>query len=345
MPTLILPIILFSYLLVDELYPILANKQLVYFSLGLMVAIFFYIFPIRKFSWLIPFVYWLNIVLLVLVKIIGTTRLGARRWIEIPFVNFTIQPSELIKPAIILMLGYLIYNRPPQDERGYNLKEFLYMSFYILLPAALVYIEPDLGTALIIIFIGFGILFIIGVDKRVWIGLAVIIALLSNFIYKNINDYQKKRIDDFLSTKPSYQVQQSIIAIGSGGLYGKSKEEATQTHLKFLPIATSDFIFSFLVERYGFWGGFALIAIYGLLILHFMMIAIYFKSDYFTSVIAIALGLMIFVYAGVNIAMTLGYAPVVGIPLPLFSYGGSSFITFIFLFAILEHLITFRFRY
>jgi rod shape determining protein RodA len=134
-----------------------------------------------------------------------------------------------------------------------------------------------------------------------------------------------------------------MIAIGSGGLLGKNKEDATQTQFKFLPIATSDFIFPALVERKGFFGGFALLLLYALLIFHLMTLAFDFKNDYFTKVMATGIAFIIFIHAGVNIAMTIGLAPVVGIPLPFFSYGGSSFVTFMIFFGILENLLAFRF--
>ncbi len=343
-PILILPIIGISFFLVYELYPVLANKQLIYFLTALIVFIFFFFFPMRKFSWLIPFFYWSNVVLLLSVKLFGVSRLGAQRWLEIPFVNFTLQPSELMKPAMILMLAYLIKNNPPDSDKGYGLVEFLKLSVYIMIPFLLILKQPDLGTALIFFFIGYGILFIIGVNYKVWLAILALIALAAPLVYTNLQDYQKKRISDFLAEKPSYHVRQSIIAIGSGGISGKSEGDATQSHMKFLPIATSDFIFAFYMERFGFWGGLTLISIYAMLILHFLLITLYMKGDYFTQVLSSSLSLMFFLYTGVNIAMTIGYAPVVGLPLPLFSYGGSSFITFIILIAIFENLVAFRFN-
>lgn len=249
-----------------------------------------------------------------------------------------------MKPALILMLAYLIKTSPPESERGYNWKEFFKLSIYILIPFILILKEPDLGTAMILLFVGFGVLFVIGVHYRIWITIFGVIALITPFIYGNLHDYQKKRISDFLAEKPSYHVHQSIIAIGSGGIQGKSKEEATQTHLKFLPISTSDFIFSFHIERFGFIGGAILIIIYALLILHLLLIVLYSKGDYFIQVFASAVAFLFFFYMAVNIAMTIGYAPVVGLPLPLFSYGGSSFMTFIILIGILEHLLSFRYQ-
>ncbi len=343
-PLLILPIIMISFYLVHELYPVLANKQLIYFIAGVLVFLFFIFIPIRKLSWLIPFFYWANIILLFSVKIFGVTKLGAQRWLEIPLVHLSIQPSEIMKPAMILMLAYWISNNPPNSEQGYGMKAFLKLSLFIMIPFVLILKQPDLGTALILFFIGYGILFIIGVNYKIWMSIGLLVTLIAPLIYTNLHDYQKKRVNDFLAEKPSYHVRQSIIAIGSGGLKGKKREEATQTHMKFLPIATSDFIFAFYMERFGFVGGFVLIMIYGLLILHFLMITLYMKGDYFTQVLAVSLALMFFLYTGVNIAMTIGYAPVVGLPLPLFSYGGSSFLTFMILMGIFENQMTFRFH-
>ena len=138
-------------------------------------------------------------------------------------------------------------------------------------------------------------------------------------------------------------MRQSIIAIGSGGLKGKPKDEATQTHFKFLPIATSDFIFAYTIERFGFVGAAALIALYALLILHLLSLNYGLKDDYFTQTMTSGIGILLFIYVSVNIMMTIGFAPVVGIPLPFYSYGGSSFVTFMCLFGILQNLLAFRF--
>ena len=341
-PMLVLPIILLSYFLISEANVTLANKQLVYYAVGFLTFIFFFLIPIKRIEWVIPFFYWVTIALLLSVDFFGIAKLGARRWLEIPFVHFTIQPSEIFKPAFILMLAYLIKHNPP-EENGYGWKSFIKLSFYILLPFVLIAKEPDLGTALILLLLGYGTLFVIGVNKKIWITLAIVIGVSSPILYNNLHDYQKKRITDFLSEKPSYHVQQSIIAIGSGGLTGKERSEATQTHYKFLPIATSDFIFAYTVERLGFWGAFSLIVCYALLVMHLLSLNFLLKEDYFAKVITSAISLLIFFYMSINIAMTIGLAPVVGVPLPFYSYGGSSFITFLALFGILENLLAFRF--
>lgn len=341
---LIIPLVVTSHWLINEAVPALAQKQMAYIGVAAIAFVVVLLLPIRRMNWLIPLIYWVNILLLIAVEFFGTTRgMGAQRWLELPFINATIQPSEFVKPALILMLAYLINKMPPNRD-GYDIKQFLILSAYILLPFILIVKEPDLGTALVLLIIGYGTLFFIGVNWKIWAVIIGGILLASPLVYKfGLHDYQKTRIKDFLSEKPSYHVQQSIIAIGSGGVSGKSKEEATQTQMKFLPIATSDFIFAFLVERTGFLGGLAIILIYVLLILHLLSLAV-FNKDYYIKVVTIAISFMIFVYMGVNISMTIGYAPVVGVPLPMFSYGGSSFLNFIMLFAIMQNLITFQYK-
>jgi rod shape determining protein RodA len=340
---LILPLAFLSHHLIYETNEILAQKQLIYFSLAAVAFFVVFIIPLRSLIRFIPFIYWFGIFLLLMVEFFGVTKLGATRWLQIPFTSFTIQPSELFKPAFLLMIGFLVSNRPP-PRGGYQLKDFLYFSFYILLPFVLIAKEPDLGTALILLLVGYGILFLLGINWKILVGIGIIISLSAPFTYTYlIKDYQKKRIMDFISEEPSYHVKQSLIAIGSGGLVGKDKEDATQTQLKFLPIATSDFIFASFVERYGFLGSVGLIILYLLLILHLLLLYLHFKNDYMISVFASGLALLIFFNMSVNLLMVIGFAPVVGLPLPLFSYGGSSFINFIILFAILENLIAFRF--
>ena len=341
---LILPLIYLSHFLIGEISPMLANKQLLYFSISIIAFIFVFLFPIRRFIQIIPILYWIGIILLLAVLLVGTTKLGATRWLSIPIIHLTIQPSELFKPIFILMLAYLVSRNPPPSN-GYGIKDFLKLSFYIILPFLLIAREPDLGTALVLLLVGFGILFIVGIRIKIIITIILVLGISSPFIYTYlIKDYQKKRIHDFVAEKPSYHVQQSIIAIGSGGLLGQKQEEATQTQLKFLPIATSDFVFAYLVERFGFIGASVVIVLYALLICYLLMLNFYFKDDHLISVFSTGIGLLIFLDMSVNILMVIGYAPVVGLPLPMFSYGGSSFINFIVIFAILENLLTFRYR-
>ncbi|EES89610.1 FtsW/RodA/SpoVE family cell cycle protein [Helicobacter canadensis] len=341
LPLLVIPLVLLSWFLINENNAFLGDKVLIYVFVGILVFVVTFLLPIKRMSWAIVIFYWINIVLLVAVDFFGDVRLGAQRWLEIPFVHFTFQPSETMKPALILMLAHLIAKNPPKGG-GYKFFSFLKFSWYILLPFVLILKQPDLGTALVLLIMGFGVLFLIGVNYKIWLTLLVGFCLLSPILYANLHDYQKKRIEDFISKEPDYQVRQSIIAVGAGGLDGKEKEEATQTIYRFLPIATSDFIFPYFAERFGFLGIIGLFILYAFLIFHIFSMGSIDAKDYFLRVIAYCAGLLVFVYSGVNIAMTIGLAPVVGIPLPLFSYGGSSFITFMILFGLLEHLLAFK---
>ena len=340
---LLIPIVFVSGWLIYEIHPVLGQKHSTYVTIGVGVFITLFLLPIRRMFWMIPIFYWSSILLLIAVEFVGHARLGAKRWIEIPFVHFTLQPSELLKPAFVLMLAYLISRNPPPRE-GYGLKDFLKLSFFIMLPFFLIAKEPDLGTATVLALLGFGILFIVGVHWKVWLGLGVVFVVSLPLVYTQLHDYQKQRLYDFVGDKPSYHVEQSIIAIGSGGFFGKEKEEATQTQMKFLPIASSDFIFAYVVERFGFFGAFLLISLYAALIIQLLMLSSW-SGDYYTKVVSGGLSLLIFIYMSINIAMTMGLAPVVGVPLPMFSYGGSSFVNFMVLFAIMENLVAYRFRY
>ncbi len=340
----ILPLIILSHTLVGEISEMLSQKQLIYYFVACVLFTVVLLLPLRETIDFVPIFYWSGIVLLLATLIIGESRLGATRWIGIPFTGQTIQPSELFKPIFLLQMAFLIYKNPPPKD-GYRLKEFIYISFFIILPFILIATEPDLGTGLVLALVGFGILFVAGIHKKILVGIVIFLAIAGPLFYMyGMKDYQKKRVTDFLSEKPSYHVQQSVIAIGSGGLVGKEAEDATQSQLQFLPIATSDFIFAYVVERYGFLGAIGLVAIYLLLVCYLLLMNFYYKNDYLITVFATGIGLLIFFNMSVNILMVIGFAPVVGIPLPLFSYGGSSFINFIVIFAILENFLAFRFK-
>jgi len=340
----LIPLFVISSYLVYEIQPRLFQKQMMYYGVSAVVFLIAFLIPWRQYKWLIPLSYWINLLLLLSVELFGKTILGAQRWIEIPFIGLTIQPSEFIKITVLLMLGYIITRNPP-PKIGYGFKMFIKLSFYILLPFVLIAKEPDLGTALVLLLTGFGVLFVIGVQARIWIILILIIGLLAPLLYTHgLKPYQKQRIANFIG-KPSYHVQQSLIAIGSGGIHGQDREDATQTQLKFLPVSSTDFIFAYLGERFGFVGIISVLFFYIWLIIHLLQIAISNAKDYFVKVLASGIAFLFFIYMGVNISMTIGLAPVVGLPLPMISHGGTSFIIFAFLFGILENLLAFRFYF
>ncbi|WP_081441309.1 FtsW/RodA/SpoVE family cell cycle protein [Helicobacter mustelae] len=345
---LVVPIVVLSFLLVNGFDSSKGLRELIYVGIGIGLFFIFFLIPFRRLSRSITIFYWLFIGMLLIIDLYGAVRLGAQRWIIIPGTGMSFQPSEPMKIALILMLANLICHNPP-PKGGYHLKEIIKFSFYILLPVFLVARQPDLGSAIVIFLMGYGILFIVGIQKRLifWaLGLFIVFAPIlysSNMLTRW--EYQAKRIHDFIATTPSHQVQQSLIAIGSAGWVGKSKENITQTKFGFLPIPITDIIFSYYVERFGFLGALALFVIYIVLILHILSFCLLDSRDYFLQVVAGGIAILLFVYMSVNIAMTVNFAPIVGIPLPFLSYGGSSFVTFMILLGILENLLAFKFDF
>ncbi|MCD6654401.1 MAG: rod shape-determining protein RodA [Sulfurovum sp.] len=338
----LVPLFIISSYLIHEMNPYLFNKQMVYYFLASIAFFIVAFIPWRLiFWWFVPLFYVGNLGLLLTVEFIGKSILGAKRWIEIPGIGLTIQPSEFMKVSVIMMLAYLISRKPPPLQ-GYGILQFLKLSIVIIIPFLLIAKEPDLGTALVLLIAGYGVLFIVGINWKIWVTLAVIGGIGAPFIYQyGLKPYQKTRIHDALN-KPSYQVRQALIAIGSGGLEGKEKEEATQTQLKFLPVSSTDFIFAYLGERFGFKGMTTVIALYVLLIFNLLYISAKHAQDYLIKTFAAGIAFLIFVYMGVNIYMVIGLAPVVGLPLPMFSHGGTSFIIFAIIFGILQNLIAFK---
>jgi len=335
------PIFIISSYLVREINPHLFAKQMVYYGIATMAFFVVAFIPWRQILWwFVPLFYVANLALLVAVEFIGKSILGAQRWIEIPGVGLTIQPSEFMKVAVMMMLGYMISRKRP-EESGYGMLMFIKLSIVIIIPFLLIAKEPDLGTALVLLITGYGILFVIGIDWKIWTVLFLALAFSAPILYGQLKPYQKKRISDFVG-KPSYHVNQALIAIGSGGMGGKPKEDATQTQLDFLPVSSTDFIFAYLGERFGFKGMMTVIALYALLIFNLLYITVKYKSDYLIKVFASGLAFLFFVYMTVNIYMIIGLAPVVGLPLPMLSHGGTSFIIFAVIFGILQNLIAFK---
>jgi len=338
----LIPIFVISSYLVYEINHHLFQKQMIYYSIAAVAFFVSMMIPWRSILWwAAPLLYLITLGLLIAVEFVGKSVLGAQRWIEIPGIGVTIQPSEFIKVSVIMLLAYLIHKNPPEDK-GYGLLNFIKLSIVIIVPFLIIAKEPDLGTALVLLITGYGILFIIGINWKIWLTLAIIAGIGAPVVYEvGLKPYQKKRIVDALN-KPSYQVRQALIAIGSGGLEGKAKNDATQTQLKFLPVSSTDFIFAYLGERLGFKGMVAVIVLYILLIFNLLYITAKHTNDYLIQTFASGLTFLIFVYMGVNVYMIIGMAPVVGLPLPMFSHGGTSFIIFAVIFGILQNLIAFK---
>ena len=271
-----------------------------------------------------PWLFLLCLVLLILVLVIGETRNGATRWLNI---GISFQPSELMKIAMPLMIARYIANGalpPTVFSVGVSIT-------IVLVPSVLIMLEPDLGTSILIAFSGLVVIFLSGLKKRyLAVALGLLLASLP-LMWSNMHPFQKNRILTLLNPESDplgsgYHLIQSKIAIGSGGLFGKGWLNSTQGQLDFLPERTTDFIFAILAEEFGFLGVSLLIGIYLYIIGRGIMIAIN-AQDLFSRLLAASISLTFFVYVFVNIAMTTGILPVVGVPLPLISAGGTSMLT------------------
>ena len=271
-----------------------------------------------------PWIFFLCLVLLILVLVIGETRNGATRWLNI---GISFQPSELMKIAMPLMIArYISSGALPPTVFSVGVSITI-----VLVPSYLIMEQPDLGTSILIAFSGLVVIFLSGLKKRY---LAVAFGLFLAYLplmWANMHPFQKNRVLAFLNpgsdpTGSGYHLIQSKIAIGSGGIFGKGWLNSTQGQLDFLPERTTDFIFAILAEEFGFLGISLLIGIYLFIIGRGIMIAIN-AQDLFSRLLASSISLTFFVYVFVNIAMTTGLLPVVGIPLPLISSGGTSMVT------------------
>ena len=278
-------------------------------------------------------VFWSGSFLLLVVLAIGKIGGGARRWLNLGGLH--LQPSEIMKIAIPMMLAcYLSHKELPP-----RLKNVLMCLLIIMAPALLTIKEPDLGTGILLILAGFGVLFLAGIQWRYIIGALLGLGALTPILWHFMHKYQKQRIFIFLNPErdplnTGYHIIQSKIAIGSGGFLGKGWLHGTQSHLSFLPAHATDFIFAVCGEEFGFVGGLFLLLIY-LYITGCCFRVAYQAQDTYARLLAGGLSLMFFMSVFVNMGMVVGILPVVGVPLPLISYGGSSMITLMATFGIL----------
>jgi rod shape determining protein RodA len=268
--------------------------------------------------------------LLIFVHFLGIIGLGAKRWINLGF--FYLQPSEFMKICLPIYLSdYLSEKLLYSKELTFSIV-IKYFAI-ILLPIILIIIEPDLGTGIILILICSGLLFISGLKRIYIILICGSLVAMSPVIWFKMYDYQKKRILTFINggniKKEGYQIQQSKIAIGSGGLFGKGFLKGTQFRYKFLPKPDTDFIFSCICEEWGFLGGFFIISLYFSLVCLAINTSLW-KESLYEKLLVFAIGVYIFFSFFFNIGMTTSFLPTVGVPLPLLSRGGSSAATFLF---------------
>jgi len=301
-----------------------ASRQMMRFGLGMAILFAIAIVDIRVWLRLAYTIYFLAMGLLVAVEIMGSTGMGAQRWIDLGVMQ--LQPSEVMKVAVVLALARC-FHAPTLDEVG-RLSYLVVPVLIVLAPAVLVLKQPDLGTALMLLMVGGAMFFLAGV--RLWMFGVVIAAGLAAVpvIWQFLHGYQRSRILTFLNPErdplgAGYHILQSKIALGSGGIWGKGFLAGTQSHLNFLPERQTDFIFTMLAEEFGLVGGLALLLLYLLLIAYGIVIGLR-SRNHFGRLVSLGLTTNLFLYVFINIAMVMGLIPVVGVPLPLISYGGTA---------------------
>jgi rod shape determining protein RodA len=287
--------------------------------------------------------YVLMLALLAGVEVAGKVgAFGAQRWINLGFVQ--IQPSELMKIALVMALARYFHSRMPDEVQ--RLRTLVVPVLMILAPTAFVLLQPNLGTAIMLMLAGGAMLFIAG--TRIWLFIVVGVtgAAALPIVWHAMHEYQKRRVRTFLdpSIDPlgaGYHITQSRIALGSGGLFGKGFLNGTQSHLNFLPEKQTDFIFPLIAEEWGLWGGVALLGLFALMSYYGVGVGLRSRSQ-FGRMLAIGLSVNLFLYVFINTAMVMGLIPVVGVPLPLISYGGTSMLAVMMGFGMLISVLVHR---
>jgi rod shape determining protein RodA len=315
----------------DGIHSLAFLKQSLFLLCGLIVLLLGLVIPT---SWLYRYSYLFYgfcVLLLIGVLLFGTVSNGSRRWLN--FGLFNLQPSEFVKLAVILASARYLSKNPPQ-ESGYTLLELFPLALLIGLPMLLIARQPDLGTALSVGAVGAFLVIFVGVRMKAVLTLIGIIIAGAIPAWTLLHDYQKRRILTLFNPEADplgsgYHVIQSKIAVGSGNIFGKGFLNGTQSQLEFLPEHTTDFVFSVLAEEWGFVGCTFILSLYCLLFIKILRVVLKSK-DVFSALVAFGIGSQIFFHMMVNIGMVIGILPVVGIPLPLFSYGGSSVFSVLF---------------
>lgn len=274
------------------------------------------------------FLYVLSLVLLALIPFVGVIAGGARSWFD--FQGFRMQPSEFSKLALILFLARILASENAPTD-GYTLPKLIVPGLLVILPVGLIMLQPDLGTALSVVLVTGSMFVVAGIRGKTLLRIAVIGIVLAIPAWQSLHPYQKDRVLNLYAPErdpqgSGYNALQSKIAVGSGALGGKGFLKGTQTQLRFLPEQTTDFIFSVLAEEWGFVGSIAILGLYGYLLYRIFRLAMK-SSDRFTTFVCVGVGALVFWHVFINIGMVIGVLPVVGLTLPLLSYGGSSLVT------------------
>lgn len=314
------------------------NRQLIRLSFAFTVLIIFAFIPPHRYKLWSPWLYLTGLSLLIAVMVLGKIGKGAQRWLDLGLLRF--QPSEIMKIAVPMMAAWYI------DLKGglKNQKTIFVTLLIILIPTLLIIKQPDLGTGIMVASAGLTVIFLAGLSYRFILTSLAMLLLSLPIFWHFLHGYQKKRVIMLLNPEKDplgagYHIIQSKIAIGSGGLAGKGWLQGSQSHLNFLPEHATDFIFAVCGEEFGYFGCFILISIIIAVTLRGLHIALNAQTSY-SKMLAGSISFMFFFSAFVNIGMVMGVLPVVGIPLPLVSYGGTAMVTFMACFGILMSIST-----
>ncbi len=318
----------------------LVQRQLIRLALALVVMFVVAQIPQQQLYLWAPWFFTIGVILLIMVLVAGDVGKGAQRWLNLYVIKF--QPSEMMKLVTPMMLAWYLSEKPLPPR----FSSLLISLILVGVPTLLIAKQPDLGTALLVAVAGFFVVFFGGIRWRVLFGVLLSMLALVPLAWHFMHDYQKQRVLTLLHPEndplgAGYHIIQSKIAIGSGGLYGKGWLNGTQSQLDFLPERTTDFIFSVFGEEFGLMGEVILISLYVFIIYRGLYIAAH-AQDNFGRLLAGSLSLTFFVYLFVNVGMVSGILPVVGVPLPLVSYGGTSMVTLMAGFGMLMSIGTHR---
>jgi rod shape determining protein RodA len=312
-----------------------ALRQMIRFAVGMVILFGVVLVDLRVWLKHAYTIYGITFLMLVYVDIAGEIGMGAQRWIDLKFIQ--LQPSEIMKIALVLALARF-FHRLASEDIG-RPTSLIVPVMMVLAPTALVLVQPDLGTAAMLLMIGGAMFFVAGV--RLWKFAIVVAGALAALpiAWDHLRDYQKARILTFLNPEndpqgTGYHILQSMIAFGSGGVFGKGYLEGTQSHLNFLPERQTDFIFTMLAEEFGLIGALLLLGLYTMIFIYGFAIA-FSCRNHFGRMLAIGITANLFFYVFINMAMVMGLIPVVGIPLPMVSYGGTAMMTVLFGFGLL----------
>lgn len=313
-------------------------RQAVYLGVGLLIMGVGMSIPTQWLHRYAFIMYAVALALLVMVACFGVVVNGSRRWLDLGV--FKLQPAEFMKLGLIVTMARVLSKAPPRDSSSYSFRELCVPLAWILVPMALIIEQPDLGTALSLCAVGLGQILFIGVRPKVIACIALAFCVLAYPAWNSLHQYQQRRIMVLLNPEADpqgsgYHITQSKIAVGSGELFGKGFQKGTQTQLEFLPEHTTDFVFSVLAEEWGFIGCTFVIGLYFCLLASMLRVA-HRSRDLFSCLLAVGITTQVFAHLVINVGMVIGLMPVVGIPLPLVSYGGSSLLSLLFALGLVQ---------